>query len=122
MKDETASEILKTANRCGVVYALKEALGGCIGVSIPFDEAACSTSIDDVAFSARAEHSLKRVGVFTVGGVFDLIASGGLLSVRNLGKKTQNEVKTRLLAFGYERLSQAQKERFLSQTLAQNRK
>ena len=63
-------------------------------------------------FSPRAEHSLKRAGVFTIGGVIDLIVDDDLLRIRNLGKKTQNEIKKRILAFGYERLTEVEKKRF----------
>lgn len=57
---------------------------------------------------ARASNALKRASVFTIGEAIDLIADDGLLKVRNLGKKTQNEIKTRILMFGYERLTEAE--------------
>ena len=81
---------------------------------------AYDTSIDDVEFSPRAEHSLKRAGVFTIGGVIDLITDDGLLRIRNLGKKTQNEIKTRILAFGYDRLSEVEKKRFFYDIVGRN--
>ena len=36
-------------------------------------------------------------------------------------KKTQNEIKTRILAFGYERLTEAEKKRFFYDVVERNR-
>lgn len=63
---------------------------------------------------------MKRVGVFTIGEVIDLIANDGLLRIRNLGKKTQNEIKTRILAFGYEKLTESEKKRFFYDVVDKN--
>lgn len=63
-------------------------------------------------FSPRADNSLKRADVFTIGEIINLIADDGLLRIRNLGTKTQNEILTRILAFGYEHLSITKKRFF----------
>jgi DNA-directed RNA polymerase alpha subunit len=63
---------------------------------------------------------MKRVGVFTIGEVINLIASDGLLRIRNLGKKTQNEIKTRILVFGYERLTENERKRFFYDVVDKN--
>ena len=111
-KEEVVHELLKSANENGLIETLYGVFGKNIKVSVSFSAKDCETSIDDVEFSPRAEHSLKRAGVFTVGGVIDLIADDGLLRIRNLGKKTQNEIKTRILIFGYDRLTNVEKKRF----------
>lgn len=111
-KDEVVNELLRSANENGVITTLYGVFGKCVNVSIPFSQKACDTSIDELDFSVRANNSMKRVGVFTIGEVIDLITNDGLLRIRNLGKKTQNEIKTRILAFGYERLSYAEKKKF----------
>lgn len=116
-KVEIANELLKTANSHGLVTALYEAFGKSIKVSVPFSQKACDTSIDDLDFSPRAEHSLKRAGVFTIGEVIGLIANDGLLRIRNLGKKTQNEIKTRILVFGYDGLTETEKKQFFLEVL-----
>ena len=89
-------------------------------ISVPFSQKACDMSVDDIDFSPRANNSLKRAGVFTIGEIIDLIADDGLLRIRNLGKKTQNEIKTRILAFGYERLTEAEKKRFFYDIVERN--
>lgn len=119
-KEETINELLESANENGLIETLYRVFGKSVKVGIPFSSKACDTSIDDVEFSPRAEHSLKRAGVFTIGGVIDLIADDRLIGIRNLGKKTQNEIKTRILAFGYERLTDVEKARFFRDVMVRN--
>ena len=119
-KDEVVNELLKSANENGLIITLYGVFGKCVKVSIPFSQKACDTSIDELDFSVRANNSMKRVGVFTIGEVIDLIASDGLLRIRNLGKKTQNEIKTRILVFGYERLTENERKRFFYDVVDKN--
>lgn len=119
-KEEVVHELLRSANENGLIETLYGVFGKCVKVSVSFSAKACDTNIDDLEFSPRAEHSLKRAGVFTIGGVIDLIADDGLLRIRNLGKKTQNEIKTRILAFGYDRLTDVEKKRFFYDIVERN--
>ena len=119
-KDEIVNKFLESANENGVITTLYGVLGNCVKVSVPFSKKACETSIDEIYFSVRANNSLKRVWVFTIGEVIDLIASDGLLRIRNLGKKTQNEIKTRILAFGYNQLTNDEKKCFFYKVIEQN--
>ena len=119
-KDAVVNELLRAANENGLITTLYGVFGKCVKVSIPFSQKACDTSIDELDFSVRANNSMKRVGVFTIGEVIDLIASDGLLRIRNLGKKTQNEIKTRILVFGYERLTENERKRFFYDVVDKN--
>ena len=119
-KDEVVNELLKSANENGLIITLYGVFGKCVKVSIPFSQKACDTSIDELDFSVRANNSMKGVGAFTIGEVIDLIASDGLLRIRNLGKKTQNEIKTRILVFGYERLTENERKRFFYDIVDKN--
>ena len=119
-KDEVVNELFKSANENGLIITLYGVFGKCVKVNIPFSQKACDTSIDELDFSVRANNSMKRVGVFTIGEVIDLIANDGLLRIRNLGKKTQNEIKTRILVFGYERLTENEKKRFFYAVVEKN--
>ena len=119
-KDEVVNELLRSANENGLITTLYSVFGKCVKVSIPFSQKACDTSIDELDFSVRANNSMKRVGVFTIGEVINLIASDGLLRIRNLGKKTQNEIKTRILVFGYERLTENERKRFFYDVVDKN--
>lgn len=120
-KDEIITELLKSTNENGIVATLYRVFGKCVKVSVPFSQKACDSSIDELDFSVRANNSMKRVGVFTIGEVIDLIANDGLLHIRNLGKKTQNEIKTRILLFGYERLTDNEKKQFFYDVADKNR-
>lgn len=119
-KEEAAIALLKSANENGLIVTLYGAFGKSLKVSVPFSAKACATHIDDMELSCRAIHSLKRAGVFTVGGVIDLIADDGLLQIRNLGRKTQNEIKMRILLFGYEGLTDVEKKRFFYDVIERN--
>lgn len=119
-QEQAAHKLLQAADGVGLIPALYAVFGKRVEVRIPFDSSACETHLDVVELSPRAIHSLKRAGVFTVGGVIDLVAEDRLLSIRCLGKKTQSEIKTRLLVFGYERLTAAEKLRFLCDVLRLN--
>lgn len=119
-KDEVVNELLKSANENGIITTLYCVFGKCIKVSVPFSQKACDTSIDELDFSVRASNALKRASIFTIGQAIDLIADDGLLRIRNLGKKTQNEIKTRILVFGYERLTELEKKRFFYDVVERN--
>ena len=119
-KDEVVNVLLKSVNENGIITTLYGVFGKCIKVSVPFSQKACDTSIDELDFSVRASNSLKRANIFTIGQAIDLIADDGLLRIRNLGKKTQNEIKTRILAFGYERLTEMEKKRFFYDVVERN--
>ena len=111
-KDEIVNELLRSANENGLIVTLCEAFGKSVFVRVPFSKKSCNTSIDELDFSARAHNSLKRAGVFSIGEAIDLIEGEGLIRVRNLGKKTQNEIKTLILSFGYAQLNENEKRRF----------
>ena len=119
-KEEIVNELLNSVDKNGLVATLYGVFGKSVKVNMPFSQKTCDMSVDDIDFSPRANNSLKRAGVFTIGEIIDLIADDGLLRIRNLGKKTQNEIKTRILAFGYERLNEAEKKRFFYDVVEMN--
>lgn len=119
-KEEIVNELLNSVDKNGLVATLYGVFGKSVKVSMPFSQKTCDMSVDDIDFSPRANNSLKRAGVFTIGEIIDLIADDWLLRIRNLGKKTQNEIKTRILAFGYERLTEAEKKRFFYDVVEMN--
>lgn len=119
-REEIINELLRSVSENGIVVTLRGVFGKSVKVSIPFSKKTCDMSIDDVDFSPRANNSLKRAGIFKIGEIIDLIAGDGLLQIRNLGKKTQNEIKTRILALGYEQLTEAEKKRFFYDVVEKN--
>ena len=119
-QNEIVNELLRSANENGLIITLSEVFGRNIKISVPFSQRACETSIDELDFSARASNAMKRAGIFTIGEVIDLIASEDLTRIRNLGKKTVNEIKTRILLFGYDKLTENEKKRFFYEVIARN--
>lgn len=119
-KDEIVAELLNCAKENGLVDTIGTAFGTYVKVSIAFSKRACDTSIDELDFSVRARNAMKRANIFTIGEAVDLIAGDGLLQIRNLGKKTQNEIKTLILLYGYENLSENEKRLFFYDLVERN--
>jgi DNA-directed RNA polymerase subunit alpha len=59
-----------------------------------------NTPIEDLNLSVRAYNCLKRSGLMTVGQVLEK-SEDELLTLRNFGQKSYDELKTRLVEFGY---------------------
>ncbi len=119
-KDEIVNELFKSANENGMVTTIGEVFGPCVKVKIPFSKKDCEVGIDELEFSVRANNALKRAGLFTVGEIIDIIANGELAHIRNLGKKTENEIKTRLLQLGYDSLTDNEKKLFFYDFVEKN--
>ena len=59
-----------------------------------------NTPIEDLALSVRAYNCLKRSGLMTVGQVLEK-TEDELLSLRNFGRKSYDELRDRLIELGY---------------------
>ena len=59
--------------------------------------------IENLDLSVRVFNSLKRTGITSVGEVLDMIEKGpdAMLSIRNFGEKSLDELKERLEEKGY---------------------
>ena len=119
-KDEVINELFLAVEEHGLVDVLEAVFGKTLKVSIPLSQKTCDMGIDTLDFSVRANNAMKRAGLFSIGGVAEIIVGGELSKIRNLGKKTENEIKTRLLVFGYDKLSDKEKKEFFSDTLELN--
>lgn len=115
-------KMMELINERGLIQAIRDVYGGNIQVEIGFSNKACNTSIDDISFSVRAQNALKRAGLFTVRNVIEAISNDSLLQIRNLGKRSLNEIKTKMLAFGYDQLSTAGKLDFVCDLISRNSK
>lgn len=117
-----AEKLYEFAKENGLVETLFAVYGNNIKTSIAYSKRACETSIDEIEFSVRSSNALKRTGLMTVGDVIDAIADERLLQVRNLGRKSYNEIKTRILKFGYDQLTEKEKLAFFVDLVEKNRK
>jgi DNA-directed RNA polymerase subunit alpha len=61
------------------------------------------TPIENLDLSVRVFNSLKRTGITTVGEVLDMLEKGpdAMLSIRNFGEKSLDELRERLVEKGY---------------------
>jgi DNA-directed RNA polymerase subunit alpha len=61
------------------------------------------TPIENLDLSVRVFNSLKRTGITTVGEVLDMLEKGpeAMLSIRNFGEKSLDELKDQLKQKGY---------------------
>ncbi len=104
----------------GLLSTLYAVFGPRITLSIPMTAKTCDTSLDDMEFSVRASNALKRAGMFEIRQIVDVINQGELPHIRNLGKKTENEIGTRLLVFAYYHLTPSEQKAFLQDLVERN--
>ena len=119
-KEEMVKELVASADQYGIIVTLVGAFGRCVHMILPYSEKAYEVSIDTLDFSVRAVNSLKRAGLFTLGEVIDAVAKGDLAKIRNLGKKTENEIKTKIMVYGYEQLTPSEKTQFFCNIIEKN--
>lgn len=104
--------LLKGAEEAGIITVLAT-FGNTIKISIPISEKFCDRSIDSMDLSVRASNGLKRIGAMTIRELTDkIMGESGLETVRNLGKKSISEIKTKLLSLAYIELNDKEKEAF----------
>ena len=120
-KEMAVNALIQSSEEIGLVLTLNAVFGKTVKVKIPFTKRACEAPIDDIEFSPRANNSMKRGSVFTIGEIIDIINDDdGLKRIRNLGTKTENEIKTRLLVYAYDRLTDNEKKMFFYDVLEEN--
>lgn len=119
-KEEQIRLLEEKTAECGIVHALHALYGSGIHVEIGFSAASLEMPLDEISFSVRSMNALKRAGMFAVGDVVKILNEGDLMQVRNLGRKSMNEIKTRLLDFGFERLPAEHKLDFYKTVVALN--
>jgi len=111
-KMELAAGLYDLAVKIGVLGAVACAFDLRVTINIAFSRKTCEVGLDEMDFSVRAMNALKRAGMFNVGDIIDSISSGELVNIRNLGKKTVNEIQTRVFVLGYDRLTEAERRQF----------
>ena len=120
IQESTAKKLYEIAEDCGLPETLFAAFGRNIKVRIPFARSACEAGLESIEFSVRSCNALQRSGMTSVGDVIEAIASDKLSAIRNLGAKSYSEIKTRILVYGYEHLTNREKAAFFSQLLEDN--
>lgn len=111
-KAEIVKTLIDAEKQCGLVDTLHRVFGKNIRVNVGFSKSACDSSIEELALSVRSYNALRRANVITLGDLIERLNEGGLKTVRNLGTKSFSEIQTKMLVFGFERLSEKEKIEF----------
>lgn len=119
-RNELAQKLEEKTNECGLIQAIHELIGNTVNVEIGFAASACAMTIDEINFSVRSMNALRRAGIFTIGDLIIALSRDELIKVRNLGKKSLNEIKTKMLAYGFDRLSPYDKQIFFEDLASRN--
>ena len=112
--DLLVSKLYETVERCGLVPAVRVAFGNQARFKLGFSKRVCDILIEEISLSVRGYNVLKRSNLNTIGDVIDAINDKKLAGLRNLGEKTAREIKTRVVNFGYDSLSERDKKEFLA--------
>ena len=122
MNSNCVMTLFESAEKIGLISTLAP-FGNDIKISIHLSQKFCDKSIDDMDLSVRASNGLKRSGAMTVRELTDTIMSEkGLDTVRNLGKKSISEIKTKLLYLAYNELNDKEKQAFWNEFIELNSK
>lgn len=119
-KHELLSLLIQSEKHCGITATLYLYYGANIRVRIGYTRKTCETSIDELQLSVRAWNALKRSGVNTIGELIDVIQGDGLMKIRNLGRKSMVEIKTKILEQGFKDLSEQEKVNFFKYLIENN--
>lgn len=119
-KLKVVEELYKASEIYGLSETLDKVFGKNVNVKIGFSKIFCEKKIEEIEFSVRAINSLKRSGLFTIGDVIDAVAQDKIMQIKNLGIKTRNEIKTRLLVLGYENSNVTEKKHFWLDAIERN--
>lgn len=101
--------LFECAEKFGLLFALAP-FGNNIKVEIPVKKSLGDKEIVGLDLSVRSYNGLKRMNIDTVSQLVDLIhQENGLKEIRNLGRKSISEIKTKLLVLSYELLDDKEK-------------
>ena len=122
MNSNYVMTLFESAEKIGLIPTLAP-FGNDIKIRIPLSQKFCDRSIDDMELSVRSSNGLKRSGAMTVRELTDTIMSEkGLDTVRNLGRKSISEIKTKLLYLAYNDLTDKEKQAFWNEFIELNSK
>ena len=114
---EEAIRFRDLAARYGVYPVLQQLCPGG-QVELPYRTGMSEVRTEEMNLTTRSINCLMRVGATTLGGLFDLMSSGqGLRSVRNLGVKSEKEIREVFFSTCYSLLSQGEQAAFWQRVL-----
>lgn len=117
---ELVEVLVKSAEEYGLPIVLNHVFGKDLRIKIWFSNSDCDSSIDELALSVRSQNALKRAQIDTLEGLIDRLNEGNLKQIRNLGSKSYREIQTKILCYGYARLSFKERLAFFDDLLERN--
>lgn len=117
---EVAEGLVKAAEEYGLPVVLNYFFGKNVRIKMWFSISGCNSSIDELTLSVRSQNALRRAHIDTVDKLIDRLNEGDLKQIRNLGKKSYNEIQTKILVYGYEMLSSKERLEFFYDLLERN--
>lgn len=95
-----------------LVEALYHVFRKNINVQIGFSAGDSASGIEVLALSVRSYNALCRAGIMTLGELIARLNEGTLKGIRNLGAKSYSEIQTRMMVYGFDHLSEREKNNF----------
>lgn len=117
---ELLTELIRAEQEYGIVATLHHYYGANIKIKIGCSTTICDAPIEDMMLSVRSWNALKRAGISTMGQLIDLCSQNELYQIRNLGKKSIAEIKTKMLAFVFHQSSERTKRKFFEYIVENN--
>lgn len=95
-----------------LVEALYHVFRKNINVQIGFSASDSASGIDVLNLSVRSYNALCRAGIMTLHELIGRLNEGSLKNIRNLGAKSYSEIQTRMVVYGFDHLSDREKNDF----------
>lgn len=119
-KTKIIKTLIDTEKQCGLVETLRRVVGKNVMVCMGFSAGACNADIDELALSVRSYNALRRANIITIGELIEQLNEGELKTLRNLGVKSISEIKTKIMLYGFEQLSEKGKTEFFQYLIEKN--
>lgn len=119
-KTEIVKTLMDAEKQYGLVEILHRTFGNNIRVNVGFSKRDCDSTIEELALSVRSYNALRRANISTLGDLVEILNKGGIKTIRNLGVKSFREIQTKMLVYGFERLSDNAKIKFFNDLIEDN--
>ena len=111
-KEEVVNNLIYAQREYGLIETLHSVFGKNISISVGFTVYDCEAGIDELELSVRSNNALRRAGISTIGDLIDKLNAESVKNIRNLGSKSFREIQTKMLVFGFDRLTDMEKKAF----------
>ncbi len=120
-KNLNATELVRMSEQNGFIQTVYAMFGRTVNVLIPISEKDMDVDITELNLSVRAFNGLKRRGVSTIRDLIEIIETGDLPCVRNLGRISVSQIKTIVIDYFYSQLADIEKMLFFQNLIDKNK-